>query len=80
MTFRRLENFSLLILFAFISFAGGLFAVLISPAFILRDVLMQPVLSYALAIQLAPRSHRSILVPRRSSSSSSIFRDRSICC
>jgi Zn-dependent protease len=51
MTFRRLENFSLLILFAFISFAGGLFAVLISPAFILRDVLMHPVLSYALGIQ-----------------------------
>jgi Zn-dependent protease len=51
MTFRRLESFSLVILFALISFAGGLFALLISPASILRDVFMHPVLSFALGIQ-----------------------------
>ena len=49
--YKRLENVSLLLLFALVSFAGGLFAVLISPAFILRDVLMHPVLSYALGVQ-----------------------------
>jgi Zn-dependent protease len=50
-TYRRLENFSLLFLFALISFAGGLFAMLISPASILRDVLMHPVLPFALGVQ-----------------------------
>jgi len=51
MTYRRLEHFSLLFLFAFISFAGGLFAILISPASILRDLLMHPVLPFALGVQ-----------------------------
>jgi Zn-dependent protease len=51
MAYRRLEGVSLLMLFALVSFAGGLFAVLISPAIILRDVLMHPVLPYALGFQ-----------------------------
>ena len=49
--YRRMERFSLVFLFALISFAGGVFALLISPASILRDVLMHPVLSFALGIQ-----------------------------
>ncbi len=51
MRYRRLENVSLLLLFALVSFAGGVFALLISPAFILRDVLMSPVLHFALGVQ-----------------------------
>jgi Zn-dependent protease len=50
-SYKRLESLSLLILFALVSFAGGLFAVLISPVFIFRDVLMHPVLPFALGIQ-----------------------------
>jgi Zn-dependent protease len=51
MSYRRLENFSLLFLFTLISFAGGLFAMLISPASLLRDLLMHPVLPFALGVQ-----------------------------
>jgi Zn-dependent protease len=50
-TFRRLEAYSLFFLFALVSFAGGLFAVLITPVYIFRDVLMHPVLPFALGIQ-----------------------------
>ncbi|MEP7067064.1 MAG: site-2 protease family protein [Gemmatimonadota bacterium] len=49
--YRRLDGLSLILLFALISFAGGVFAMLISPAFILRDVLMHPVLPFTLGIQ-----------------------------
>jgi Zn-dependent protease len=51
MSYRRLENVSLLLLFALVSFAGGVFAALIAPAFLLRDVMMHPVLSFALGLQ-----------------------------
>jgi Zn-dependent protease len=51
MSYRRLEGVSLIFLFALVSFAGGLFALLISPAFLLRDVLMSPVLHFALGVQ-----------------------------
>lgn len=51
LTYRRLENFSLLFLLTLISFAGGLFAILISPASLLRDLLMHPVLPFALGVQ-----------------------------
>ncbi|MBA2685598.1 MAG: site-2 protease family protein [Gemmatimonadaceae bacterium] len=49
--YRQAEPLSLFFLFALISFAGGAFSMLITPAFVLRDLFMHPVLPFALGIQ-----------------------------
>jgi Zn-dependent protease len=49
--YRKAEPLSLFFLFALVSFAGGLFAILITPAILLRDAFMHPVLPFALGMR-----------------------------